>query len=97
MSEVIQKTYYEICNDELIGIKKLLENQNEQKLFLKINEISYKTGSFNYGSISYNKFGLDRLEYERLIKYLNIIGFCKDQGSKQYSIPLIYRFRIKEE
>jgi len=97
MPEVIQKTYYEICNDELIGIKKLLENQNEQKLFLKINEISYKTGSFNYGSISYIKYGVDRLEYERLIKYLNIIGFSKDQGSKQYSIPLIYRFRIKEE
>jgi hypothetical protein len=66
-------------------------------MFDKLNEISHQTGIFTFGGASFKKYGLDKKEYERLLKHLDILGFCKHIGSRRYSVPPLYQKRIEKE
>lgn len=95
--EVMLKTYKEIQNEELIGIMSLLSTKQQRDVFLKINSISFRTGEFRYGDVNYKKYDMDKEEYNQLIKYLDIIGFCKIEDNQFYSVPILYQRQIDLE
>ncbi len=81
----------------MLGIRALLDTSENQDMFDKLNEISYQTGIFTFGGASFKKYGLDKKEYERLLKHLDILGFCKNIGSRRYSVPLLYQIKLEKE
>lgn len=97
LPEVMIKTFKEIQNEELIGILSLLTSKKEQNVFKKINDISYKKGTFKYGDIKFKKYGMEKEEYDRIIKFLDIIGFCKLIDHQLYSVPILYQRKIDLE
>lgn len=95
--EVIQQTYNDIQNEELIGLMTLLSTKSEKDIFVKINDLSYPSGYFKYGDIQFKKFGLEKSNFDRLIKYLEIVGFCKLVDHQLYKVPILYQNKMNLE
>jgi hypothetical protein len=97
MSETMQYCYEIIQNDELKKIYNLLSNRNERKMFLVINNLSYKNGVFKKNSINLKTFKTNQKDYDNLLRYLSILGFLKnsDENGNTYLISVLFMNKIK--
>ncbi|MDP3353104.1 MAG: hypothetical protein Q8S44_05125 [Flavobacteriaceae bacterium] len=87
-------TYKKIQNDSLKTILVLVKTKDFQTLFKEINTISYFKGTFKYGDINMNKFDMPKDTLDNLLKYLKLLGFCKEIDKQKYVIPPIYKKKL---
>jgi hypothetical protein len=89
------QTYEKTQNDALKNILTLVKTKDFQILFKEINSISYHREFFRYGDINMNKFDMNKETFDNLLKYLKLLGFCKEIDKQKYYIPQIYRRKIE--
>jgi hypothetical protein len=89
------QTYEKTQNDALKNILTLVKTKDFQILFKEINSISYHREFFKYGDINMNKFDMPKETFDNLLKYLKLLGFCKEVDKQKYFIPHIYRRKIE--
>lgn len=87
-------TYDKIQNDSLKNILVLVKTKNFQTLFKEINSISYHRDFFRYGDINMNKFDMPKDTFDNLLKYLKLLGFCKETEKQKFYIPPLYRKKL---
>ncbi|OOV29480.1 hypothetical protein BXU11_06230 [Flavobacterium sp. LM5] len=92
--EVIEQVYNKVKNDELRNILKILKNSNSQSIFKEINLRTLNKSRFFYGDINVKKLGVQKEEYDRVLKYLSLLGYCKEVEKQIYEIPKIYRYEM---
>jgi hypothetical protein len=88
-------TYDKIQNDSLKNILVLVKTRDFQVLFKEINSISYHREFFRYGDINMNKFDMPKDTFDNLLKYLKLLGFCKETEKQKFYIPPIYRKKLE--
>lgn len=87
-------TYDKIQNESLKNILVLVKTKNFQTLFKEINSISYHRDFFRYGDINMNKFDMNKDTFDNLLKYLKLLGFCKEIEKQKFYIPPLYRKKL---
>ncbi|MBR8538345.1 hypothetical protein KDU71_22430 [Carboxylicivirga sediminis] len=92
--EAIDLTYKKVKQDELKNIYTLLKSREYQTLFKYINERNHESGIFRYGDVKLKNFGVDKETYESFLKYLKLLGYCKESERQKFEIPLIYRSEL---
>ncbi|MFT4802426.1 MAG: hypothetical protein ACI93N_002204 [Flavobacteriaceae bacterium] len=83
-------TYEKVQQDELKNIYTILKKKIYQDLFRIINNKTYETGVFRYGDVNIKKLNVDKEQYESLLKYLKLLGYCKETEKQKFEIPKIY-------
>lgn len=83
-------TYAKVQQDELKNIYTILKKKTYQDLFRIINNKTYETGVFRYGDVNIKKLNVDKEQYESLLKYLKLLGYCKETEKQKFEIPEIY-------
>lgn len=87
-------TYDKIQNESLKNVLVLVKTKNFQTLFKEINSISYHRSFFKYGDINMNKFDMPKDTFDNLLKYLKLLGFCKEIDKQKFAIPPLYRKKL---
>jgi hypothetical protein len=93
--ESFASTYSKIQNDSLKNILTLVKTKDYQILFKEINAVSYHKNFFRYGDINLNKYDMSKDTYTSLLKYLRLLGYCKETDKQKYMIPKLYQKRIE--
>lgn len=88
-------TYDTIQNEALKNILVLVKTKDFQILFKEINSISYHRDFFRYGDINMNKFDMNKDTFDNLLKYLKLLGFCKEIDKQKYLIPRLYQKKLE--
>jgi hypothetical protein len=88
--EIFPKVYKKVQNDELRNIYKILKEKDYQTIFKEINKVTAVRKIFNYGDINIKKMNISKDEYERLLKYLILLGYFKEVEKNKYEIPNLY-------
>lgn len=89
------QTFIKVQNESLMNILTLVKTKDFQTIFKELNAISFHRGFFKYGDINMNKFDMPKDTYDNLLKYLKLLGFCKEYEKQKYSIPPIYQKKIE--
>jgi hypothetical protein len=92
--ELFPEVYKKVQNDELINIFKILKNKEYQFIFKEINDRTIDKARFNYGDINIKKFSIAKDEYDRFLKYLTLLGYCREVDKQTYEVPKLYRYRM---
>lgn len=92
--EVFPEVYKKVQNDELKNIYKIIKNKDYQTIFKEINERTIDKSRFNYGDLNIKKLNILKEEYDRLLKYLILLGYCKEIDKQTFEIPKLYRFKM---
>jgi hypothetical protein len=77
IDKIIESTYNIIRNEELKNIYFLLNDPIEKILFREIVKTSYRNGIYKKDLSIYKTYNIEINQYDRLIKYLVILGFFK--------------------
>jgi hypothetical protein len=92
---IIEKTYINTSQEEIINIYKLLKSKNHQILFQEINLKSFETGKFRTGDLNIKNLGIERDELESLLNHLKLLGFCTEHEKQHFVIPSIYKIKLE--
>lgn len=95
-NDVFKSTFDKIKQDELMNIYLLLKKKSYQNLFKIINEKNHITGTFRYGDISLKNLDIEKEEFDSLLKYLKLLGYCQESEKQKYLIPRIYQAKLIE-
>lgn len=93
--EAIELTFKKIQQDELKNIYTLLKSKEYQSLFKYVNSRSHISGVFRYGDLKLKNFDIEKETYESFLKYLKLLGFCKETERQRFDVPLIYRQELE--
>lgn len=88
--EIFPEVYKKVQNDELRSIYKILKEKDYQNIFKEINKRTAVNKIFNYGDINIKRMNIEKEEYERLIKYLMLLGYFKKIENQKFEIPNLY-------
>lgn len=91
MCDVIKIVYNQVQNEQLKTIFKLQNTKTTQALFRKFNQLLVLKESMNYGDINLKNFESEKEEFNRFIKYLNLLGYIGEIDTKKYSTSPLYR------
>lgn len=91
MRDVIKSVYSQVQNEQLKTIFKLQNTKTTQALFRKFNQMLVLKENINYGDINLKHFDTEKEEFNRFIKYLNLLGFIGEIDTKKYSTSPLYR------
>lgn len=95
MLDVIKAVYQQVQNEQLKTIFKLQNTKNTQALFRKINQLLILKETVNYGDINLKNFETDKEDFNRLLKYLNLLGYIGEVDTKKYSTTPLYRKELE--
>lgn len=95
MCDVIKTVYRQVQNEQLKTIFKLQNTKTTQALFRKFNQLLVLKESLNYGDINLKNFETEKEEFNRLIKYLNLLGFISEIDTKRYTTSPLYRKELE--
>jgi len=90
-NEAVDLTFKKVQQDELKNIYTLLKSREYQTLFKYINDRNHESGVFRYGDVKLKNFDVDKEIYESFLKYLKLLGYCKETERQRFEIPLIYK------
>ncbi len=93
--ETFELTYAKVKQDELKNIYTIIKKKEYQDLFKIINLRSFETGFFRYGDVNIKKLNIDKETFESLIKYLKLLGFCKEVEKQKFEVPKIYQAKLE--
>lgn len=93
--EVFPEVYKKVQNDELRNIYKILKTKDYQTLFKEVNERTKDKSFFNYGDFNIKRLNISKEEYERLLKYLCLLGYCKEGDKQTYEVPKLYQYKME--
>ena len=88
--DIIPDVYKIIQNDELINIYKILKEKELQNLFIEINKKTSINKTFKSGDFKLKNYGIDKDQFDSLLKYLGLLGFCKNVEQQTYEIPHLF-------
>ncbi|MEQ8364636.1 MAG: hypothetical protein RH948_17315 [Cyclobacteriaceae bacterium] len=92
--EIFPEVYKRVQNDELRNIHKILKDKEFQTVFKDINERTIKRNTFSFGDVNIKKLNIEKDKYERLLKYLNLLGYIKEVDKQTYQVPKLFQFRM---
>lgn len=92
--ELFPEVYKKIQNDEILNIYKILKEKNYHTLFKEINNKTLVKRKFNYGDINLKRFDIPKEEYDTLLKYLILLGYCKEVEKQKYEVPNLYHCEL---
>jgi len=92
--EIFPEVYFKIQNDELRNIFKILKSKEYRTLFIEINERTSLTSRFNYGDFNIKRLNIPKEEFDRLLKYLTLLGYCSAIDKQTYEVPKLYQFKM---
>ncbi len=93
--EAFEMTYEKVQQDELKNIYTIIKKKEYQDIFRVINLKSMESGEFRYGDVNIKKLKIEKDVYESLLKYLKLLGFCKEEQKQYFGVPPIYRAKLK--
>jgi hypothetical protein len=91
---VMKDVYENLQNEELRNIYKLLYSKESQSIFLRINQLSITHPKINQGDINLKSYNCDKDEFERILKYLNLLGYLSIIDNRTYKITPLYKRSI---
>lgn len=92
--ELFPEIYMKIQNDELRNIFKILKTKEYRTLFIEINERTSVASRFNYGDFNIKRLNIPKEEFDRLLKYLTLLGYCRAIDKQTYEVPKLYQFKM---
>jgi hypothetical protein len=92
---IIERTFTNASQEEIINIYKLLKSKHHQILFKEINIKSFETGKFRTGDLNIKNLGIEREELEALLIHLKLLGFCNETEKQHFQVPPIYRNKLE--
>lgn len=95
MCDVIKSVYSQVQNEQLKTIFKLQNTKTTQALFRKFNQLLVLKESMNYGDINLKNFETEKEEFNRFIKYLNLLGYIGEVDTKKYVTSPLYRKELE--
>jgi hypothetical protein len=95
--EVIISTFNHVRIEEVRNINKLLRSTEDKVLFQAISHKSSENGSFKIGNIRYKELGIERDVLDSLVKYLQLLGYCKMtvNDKQKFNVPLFYQMKLE--
>lgn len=95
MCDVIKTVYYQVQNEQLKTIFKLQNTKTTQALFRKFNQLLILKETMNYGDINLKSYETEKEEFNRFIKYLNLLGYIGEIDTKKYTTSPLYRKELE--
>lgn len=92
--EIFPEVYKKVQNDELRNIYKILKDKEFQAVFKDINERTIKKNTFVSGDVNIKKLNIAKDDYERLLKYLNLLGYIKEVDKQTFQVPKLFQFKM---
>lgn len=95
--EVIISTFNHVRKEEVRNINKLLRSNDDKLLFQAISNKSSISGSFKIGDIRFKELGVEREVLDSLVKYLQLLGFCKvtENDKQKFNVPFFYQMKLE--
>jgi len=85
------ETFEFVRKEEIRNIYKLLKSKEHQLIYKDIVlKVKQNNGNFKYGDINVKKYNIQKEDYDTMLKYLQLLGYCKEVLKSQYQVPLIY-------
>lgn len=89
--DVIGEVYKELQNDELRKIYKQLYSSVAKDIFIKINKLSVERNKISKGDINLKSYNIEKDEFERLFKFLTLLGYLAPLDYNTYYVKPMYR------
>ncbi len=93
--EVLLEVYSQLQNEELRNVHKILKSREYQAVFKMINEKTANKNMFKSGDISLKQVDMDREDLKRMLKYVELIGYCKEIEKGVYHVPPLFGRKLE--